>query len=127
MTNRDTARDQARSQLDSIVEMVAALEAGEEYEGQDAQDAIQEDPLEVCVRTDWHTPGEQDNQPTEYYILLCTGGPACRIIGDLDRGQPDTAKIEYQDWGTPWTRYGDTTDEEDAALLTYAQQFYFGD
>ncbi len=130
-TQKDTARDQARAQLDSIVEMVNALENGVEIDGEQvdretAIERIQEDPLSIEVRTDWHEVGAEDNKPTEYNILLCTGGPACRIIGDLDQYcQPTTAKIEYQDWGTPWTRYGDTSEDEDNALLTYAQQFYF--
>ncbi len=132
-TKEDTgAKDQARAQLDSIVEMVKALDGGGEVDGEDideetARERINEDPLSVEVRTDWHEPGSEGDKPTEYCILLCTGGPACRIIGDLDEyGQPDTAKIEYQDWFTPWARYGNTTDEEDEALLTYASQFYFG-
>lgn len=135
---RDTARDQARAQLDGIVELINALEKtqqGEEAEiegyklDEDAvRERINEDPLSVEVRTDWHSVGDNDNKPTEYNILLCTGGPACRIIGDLDEyGQPMTAKIEYQDWFRPWTQYRETTDEEDAALLTYAQQFFYGE
>lgn len=133
MTKEDTARakEQARTQLDSIVELVNGLENGatideEELDSETIRERILEDPLSVEVRTDWHTPGE-DEKPTEYCILLCTGGPAVRIVGDLDDLQcPDTAKLEYQDWFTTWTRYGNTTDEEDEALLTYARQFYFG-
>ncbi len=136
MTTKDLehAKEQARAQLDSIMEMVKALEEGGEIDGEEvdretAIERIQEDPLSVEIRTDWHSVGDADNKPTEYNILLCTGGPACRIIGDLDEygQQPETAKIEYQDWFTPWTRYGDTSTEEDEALLTYARQFYFGE
>ena len=134
-TTQDTerAREQARAQLDSIIELVNALENGGEVDGEtldsDAvRERIEESPLSVEVRTDWHGVGDSDNKPTEYNILLCTGGPACRIIGDLDQyGQPDTAKIEYQDWGIPWTRYGSTTTQEEEKLLTFAQQFYFGE
>ncbi|GAI45120.1 unnamed protein product [marine sediment metagenome] len=87
---------------------------------------IQDDPLSVEVRSDWHTPGEA-NPPSEYFILLCSGGPAVRIIGELSEHQePDTARLEYQDWFTPWVRYTNTSPEEDEALLTYARQFYFG-
>ena len=127
-TKDKRAEEQARAQLDSIVKMVGALESGEEIDGQDPQDRIQEDPLSVEVRTDWHSVGAEDTKPTDYNILLCTGGPACRIIGELDEyGQPDSAQIEYQDWFTPWERYFDITHEEGEALLTYAQQFYFAE
>ena len=125
-TRTDHAREQARTQLDSLVEMVTALQNGEEIDGQDPQERIQEDPLSIEVRSDWHSPGSGNDKPTEYNILLCTGGPACRIIGELNEyGTPVSATIEYQDWGTPWTEYRDTTTEEDDALLTYAGQFYF--
>ncbi|MBA7593766.1 hypothetical protein ES703_00699 [subsurface metagenome] len=105
----------------------ATEEEREKYHDEDAaRQSIEEDPLSVQVRSDWHTPGEE-GESMEYEILLCTGGPACRITGDLGQyNNPETAQIEYQDWFTPWARYGDTSDEEDEALLTYAQQFYFG-
>jgi len=119
------AREQAQAQLETLREMVKALNNGTDYEGQDASEAIQEDPLSVEIRTDWHTPGDGNNKPTEYTILLCTGGPAVRIIGDLDQYcQPETTKLEYQDWFTPWTRYL-TDDDEEADMVTYANQFYY--
>ena len=117
----DRSEDQARAQLESILEMVEALDAG----GEEAIRAIQEDPLSVEVKSGWHSPEEKD-EATEYQILLCTGGPAVRIIGDLDEhGNPETAYIEHQDWFTPWRRFK-TTGEESDTLLKYAQQFYFG-
>lgn len=125
------AKDQARAQLDSIMEMVKALDGGGEIDGEEideetARERIQEDPLSVEVRSDWHEPGSKDDKPTAYNILLCTGGPAVRIIGTLDEyGQPETAQIEYQDWFTPWVSYADTSSEEDEGLLTYARQFYY--
>ena len=104
----------------------ATEEEKEQYHNEEGvREAITEDPLSVQVRSGWAASPEE-MEAEEYEILLCTGGPACRIVGDLDRGEPDTANIEYQDWFTPWVRYGDTTNEEDEALLTYARQFYFG-
>jgi hypothetical protein len=42
-------------------------------------------------------------KPSEFMILLCTGGPAVRIRGELDRySEPEKPRIEYQDWFTPW-------------------------
>lgn len=70
----------------------------------EAQERIRQDALEVKVRSEWHYPGDEDVKPDQFYILLCTGGPAIRIIGELDEyGQPVRAWLEYQDWGTPWT------------------------
>lgn len=104
----------------------ATDEDRKDYHDEDrAREMIEEDPLSIEVRSGWHTPGE-GNENDEYMILLCTGGPAVRIIGDLNRGQPETAKLQYQDWGTPWTEFMLKHDKYET-LLAYAQQFYFGD
>ena len=97
----------------------------EEYHNREnTEQHIHEDPLSVEVRSDWHTPGSESREG-EYRILLCTGGPACRIVGQLSQySEPETARIEHQDWGTPWTEYRLDSDEE-KIVLTYAQQFYF--
>ncbi len=125
-TDTDTAKNQAQAQLDSIRGMVKALEDGDEVDRVDAETTISEDPLEVSIRADWHSPGDDEDTDLEYKILLCTGGPAVRIIGDLGQWkEPVTATLEYQDWGTPWTNLW-TDSEEDEAMLTYARQFYFG-
>lgn len=130
---KNRAKGQARAQLDSIQEMVRALDGGgeidsEEVDEETARERITEGALSVEVRSDWHQPEDALNKPTEYLILLCTGGPAVRIIGDLDEYcQPSTVKLEYQDWFTPWEWFAGTTDKEDEALLTYARQFYFGE
>ena len=133
----DHARDQARAQLDGIIELIDALQTanndgtaeyeGEEYDEDGIRQLIQEDPLSVEVRCGWHMPGG-DAYPEEFCILLCTGGPAVRIVGDLGSdGEPLHPRLEYQDWGTPWTRYRATTTEEDDSLLAYCREFYFGD
>lgn len=149
MTTDTHARDQAAAQLESIREMLAALncdydrlealrnwrcafelddleEAAGDCESQDdASQRIQEDPLSVQVRSGWYTPGEEA-EAEEYEIVLCTGGPAVRIIGELDQyKQPSSARMQYQDWGTPWTDYHE--DGVTDACLEYAQQFYFGE
>ena len=114
------AKDQARAQLNSIVEMLAIEDEEKRRE------AIDNDPLSVEVRTDWYTPGNRDNKPTEYKILLCTGGPACQIVGELSEfGQPETAILQYQDWFTQWEDYRETTEAEDEALIEYANYFYY--
>ena len=89
---------------------------------------VVEDALEVKVKSDWHRLGE-DSELGEYMILLCTGGPAVRIVGDLESDQPMTAKLEFQGWFTPWTDYGECIGslpaEDTEALLWYAEQFYW--
>lgn len=108
-------------------ELQALIDAAGEYENrEDAEQRIQEDPLSVQVRSDWHDPGAK-NEPGQFEILLCTGGPACRIIGELNQyAEPESARIEHQDWGTPWTEYRITGDEE-KIVLTYCRCFYFGE
>ena len=123
----DRGKKQAMAQIASIVEMVNNLD-NSDYAAENgeysAQEAIQNDPLSVEVRSGWHSVGST-HPPDEFCILLCWGGPACRIIGELDEhAQPEKPRLEYQDWGTSWTEYP-LTDEEEAALQTYCEQFYF--
>jgi hypothetical protein len=111
--------------LDELKEMKAA--AGDCESRDDAYERIQEDPLSIELRSGWYSPGDTP-EPEEFCILLCTGGPAVRIIGELDQyRQPCRAWIEYQDWFTPWTELVDISSEERDAILTYCQQFYFGE
>jgi hypothetical protein len=97
--------------------------AGDCTDQEDALQRIMDDPLEVQVRSDWTTPGEE-LEANEFMILLCTGGPAVRIVGELNRGEPCRAWLEYQDWGTPWTRYYGASSD---TLCQYASNFSFGD
>ena len=68
----DHAREQAATQLDSIIEMVKTLESAgdDDKKREDAETTIHEDPLSVLVRSDWHEPGSEDSKPTEFEILL---------------------------------------------------------
>jgi len=119
--------------LEIIVELIQRLRAAQDAGDKAAEDAtrteIEELPLEVLVRSGWHRPGEAMEPyepPEEYQILLGTGGPAVRIVGTLNRlGEPETAVLEYADWGTPWTAYPADAEEEQA-LLEFACQFYYG-
>jgi hypothetical protein len=126
------AQEQAKAQFESIKEMVADLNKARADEDDDAfeeaEQTIHEDPLSVEVRTDWYTlDQDSDKKPAFYRILLCWGGPACQVVGDLsEHGEPETAKIEYQDWGTRWTEYRLNREEEEI-VLTYARCFYYGE
>ena len=105
---------------------LAKMEATREgcVDAYEARDAIIEDALSIDVRSDWHTPG-YPGAVTEYCITLTTGGPAVRIVGDLNQWkQPSSATLQVRDWGTDWTDY-DEADED--TLLGYADCFYFGE
>ena len=101
------------------------LKAGDDradyHDEEKARQAIEENPLSVEVRSGWHTPGDPESV-AEYRICIATGGPAVQIIGELGAFGPDTARLQCQDWGTPWTDV-DTSIEDDEALLTYAAHF----
>ncbi|MEE8466210.1 MAG: hypothetical protein V3S68_06990 [Dehalococcoidia bacterium] len=97
------------------------------HDAEDAEQRIHEDALSVQVRdSQWKSPGQAEYGPDQFEILLCTGGPAVRIMGEIDNNnEPDRAWLEYQDWGTPWTEYHGENYNGDA-LLAYARCFYFG-
>lgn len=101
-------------------------EAGDCEDEDEAREKISEDPLSVMVRCGWHYPGQaEESEPIEFEILLSTGGPAVRIIGDLDQyKQPTNAKLEVQDWFLPWTEY---LDADQDVLIAYCECFYFGE
>jgi hypothetical protein len=107
-----------------IKEMVDRLE--EDDQNEEARETILEDPLSIEVRSDWHAIGESDSdshKDGEYRILLATGGPAVRMVGELTDGQPTSASLEVQDWGTPWTEYIGTPGPSGQVLLAYASVF----
>lgn len=137
MTTRDDGGlSQAIAQFHSIVEMVSALRKSDSPDSTDdardaARQAIEDDALSVEVRTGWFNPysRDADRAPAEYCILLCTGGPAVRIVGNLsEHCEPESAVIEYQDWFKPWTRWtpGNSHNVE-SILLDYARVFHFGE
>jgi hypothetical protein len=86
------------------------------------EEAMQEAPLSVTVRSGWASPEEMEAE--EFQILLSTGGPALAIFGDLDRYiEPARPRLMHQDWGTPWTEFFNVDDE---ALQWFASFFWFG-
>jgi hypothetical protein len=101
-------------------------EAGDCADQDEARERIQEDPLSVEVRSAWDEPNSTERgTPFEFRIVLCTGGPHVEIRGELDdNGTPRRAWMQYQDWGTPMTQFYDISQ---STLLTYCQEFYFGE
>lgn len=137
----DHAKANAKSWLETIVSAMVLLNAlssgdaesgdydGDTFEDEDSlRERLEEAPLSVEVRCSaWFSPGAETPKPDEYLVLLTTGGPALRITGDLGSwGTPDNARLEYQDWGTPWTEY-DASNAERAQLLAFASLNYFGE
>ena len=129
----DNARavDCARYWVESIREMVGAIAAaeqsGDEEAADSAREAATESVLSVEVRDGWRTPGSDSLGPEEFLILLATGGPAARIVGELgEYNQPERIRVQWQDWFTPWTDLA-TVEADDEALTAFAAQFYFGD
>ena len=132
---REHARQQARAQLQSIVELITAIESvrlgglslyGDEWLSlEELEERARGLPLSVLVRSCWSEPGGQLT-PAEYEVLLCTGGPAVRIRGDLsEHGEPTSARLEAQDWFAAWETQPTTTDEN-RALVEFALLFWFG-
>lgn len=97
-----------------------------EWDEDDARTAIMEDALEVSYRSGWSND-PKNLQAEEAYILLCTGGPACRILCDVNyHGELERPRLEYQDWGTPWTELFDISPRDREALSTYIGFFSVG-
>lgn len=108
----------------SLLDDLSELGDKPEWDNADeAREAAQDNALEVTVRSSWHSIGEPLTAD-EFCILLCTGGPAVRIRGELDNGTPSRAWMEYQDWGTPWTQYHGARQD---TLVEYSSIFYFGE
>jgi hypothetical protein len=142
------AKQQGQAQFDSIKEMVLDLERADEGDKvgfaavEEVRERIYEDALSVEVRSDWYVPGDRSRHDVaEYRILLCTGGPAVQIIGELnEHGEPETARLQVRDWFQPWTDMRPLVDtskspkgreienyDSEPILLAYARCFYFGE
>lgn len=105
-------------------EELAELEAqAGEYESQeDAEEAINETPLSIEVRSAWTTLDEGKLTPAEYRIVLCTGGPHVELVGELDsHNEPERVRVLYSDWGC----HGELFDFDRDTLLEFAQFFQY--
>jgi hypothetical protein len=125
----DHAISSAKGWLESILEMVAALENADDYSDarENAERRIRQSVLSVEVRDGWRTVGASSVGPEEFMLLLSTGGPALRMIGSLDaNNEPDDIRLEWQDWGVPWTEYREARAHRDK-LAEFARCFYWGE
>lgn len=122
-TTLSRSAEQAQAQLDEIQRLSDLLDA--DPDNDDLQDELRDLALTQEVRSTW-TSMDQDLEPDEYRLLLCTGGPAVQVVGQLDSaGDPCTATLQHQDWGTPWADVNLTRPETEL-LVWFAQTFYWG-
>lgn len=132
------AKNQAKAQVESIVELIQYLDwdwdgltedeipADPEYKSrEDVEQAIQDKPLSVEVRESWHAVGEKVD-PVEFRILLCWGGPHVEIRGEVGlHGDPENVKVFCADWGSSGEYI--LSEDEEQAVTEFCQQFYFGE
>ncbi len=121
------AKANAAAWLETIRGYVARIEGEDQEDADQAREEAEQSPLSVEVRGGWYSPGSTPDQQEEYRVLLSTGGPALQLTGSLNKwGEPDEVSLQWQHWGTPWTDYR-LTEEEEADVLTFARIFYFGE
>jgi hypothetical protein len=125
----DHGLEAARSQFGKIAGLVLALQSADVFAREDAEERINEDALEVMIRSSWHAPGKDSmDVPIEYCILLCTAGPTVRIVGDLNKyGEPVSARVEHQDRLNPFETWVGNCSSVEEILLAYARCFNFGE
>lgn len=118
------SHDDTALSLDELEELAELEEAAGGCESVDeARERITEDPLSVEVRSAWGDVGGTLT-PSEFRIVLCTGGPHVEIVGELDENlQPTRVRVLYRGWGES----GELFDFDRDTVLTYCQQFYFGE
>ena len=132
------AKIQAKAQVNSIVELIQYLdwdwdgladdeipEACKYKSREEVEQAIQEEPLSVEVRSGWAS-SFHSFEVDEFRIVLCTGGPHVEIRGDIGlHGEPQDVKVFYADWDERGEYV--LSDEEREAVTEFCQQFYFGE
>ena len=128
-TKENHALNNATGHIESMVEDFKKDQLFEKINDYDAQDQLRESvlnsALSVEFRSGWYSSPEDETKAEEFKILLSTGGPALRIIGKLDDYGPIEPKLQHQDWGTPWTDF-EITEDQQKALNWFCNCFYFG-
>ena len=123
------ALNNAIGHIESMVEDFKKDQQLQESNDYDEQDELRESilnsALSVEFRSGWYTSLDDELVPEEFKILLTWGGPALRIIGELDNYGPVNPKLQYQDWGTPWIDF-EITEDQQKALNWFCNCFYFG-
>lgn len=124
VSEKERARESVQREFSRICELVRVFnDAGTSEAKEAARAMIVGESPQIAVRSNWHQPGDPD-YVSEYRILLSAGAPTIQIIGDIEAGEPYTARLGYQDWFTRWEEF-ELTEEDEACLLTYACCFTF--
>ena len=128
-TKTNYALENAKGHMESMVEDFKKdqqLQESNDYKEQDElRESVLNSALSVEFRSGWYSSPEDEKKAEEFRILLSTGGPALRIIGKLDDYGPIEPKLQHQDWGTPWTDF-EITEDQQKALNWFCNCFYFG-
>ena len=133
-TKTNHALNNAISQIESMVEdyeICSYIEQSnpttteQEKKLEETKESILNSALSVEFRSGWYSSLDDELVPEEFKILLSWGGPALRIIGELDNYIPVNPKLQFQDWGTLWTDLEITEDQQNA-LDWFCNCFYFG-
>ena len=134
-TKQNHALQNAKGHIESIVanfedftflESLQVTTQEDENKLDEIRESINNSALSVEFRSGWSTNSEK-LEAEEFKILLTWGGPALRVIGDLDQyKQAENIKLQFQDWGTPWTDF-QLSENQENALNWFCNCFYFGE
>jgi len=134
-TKQNHALNNAKGHIESIVanfedftflESLQVTTQEDENKLDEIRESVNNSALSVEFRSGWSTNSEK-LEAEEFKILLTWGGPALRVIGDLDQyKQAENIKLQFQDWGTYWTDY-ELTEKEEESLNWFCNCFYFGE
>ena len=131
-TKENHALENAIATIETMVEDFKKdqqLQESNDYNQQDElRESVLNSALSIQFRSGWYSSlydRVRIGQPAEFKILLSWGGPALRVIGELNDYGPVNPKLQYQDWGTSWTDYEITEDQEEA-LNWFCNCFYLG-
>lgn len=121
----DNSERQAQSQYESLLEVVKH----EQYDCVCFEDdnSLDTDGARCEVGEGYDEPSDAYYDPLDIEmvrqvkVLLCTGGPAVRLVGELNRyGGIANSWIEHQDWYEGWERL----DGVDTEPLHYLLEVY---
>ena len=91
------------------------------------EDELREEPLSVLVgHSGWVSPGSE-LVPNKFELMISTGGPAMRVVGEILYGSASDPVVEWQDWFKPWTEYNNEQEALQEALEWFCNLFVFGD
>lgn len=129
----NSSRHQAEAQVQAIVEYMAAYRESLNAPGGEITTAAWDGEVETLdsdsiltrlyenaleVRR-WNPDDDGEGVPDwDWMILLCTGGPAVRLVVRVDGrwSMPAEVRLQHSDWFEGWTDTAMSDDEEDAAL-----------